>query len=64
MRKDPQRRESRLPAIAIWTVTGLLVGVAISVVVSSFPIPLLVGGAIGLSYGLFATRPKFTPDED
>lgn len=64
MRKDPQYRESRIPALLIWTATGLLAGLAIALVSSSFPVPVLIGAALGLAYGLFATRTRFTPDED
>ena len=64
MKKDPNARESRLPAVAIWTVSGLLLGLAFGLVVSSFPIPAVVGVAIGLAFGLFITRAKFVPDED
>ena len=64
MRKDPRARESRLPAIAIWTVIGALLGVAFSLAFASFPVPVVIGAVLGLAYGLFATRARFTPDDD
>ena len=64
VKKDPNARESRLPAIAIWTVSGLLVGLALGLVISSFPVPAIAGLVLGLGYGLFATRKKFVPEDD
>ena len=32
MRNDPELREPRLPAVAIWTLTGLLMGLALGIV--------------------------------
>ena len=64
MRHNPDEREPRAPAIAIWTVIGLLLGVAVSIVMGSFPIPVVVCGLIGLAYGLYTTRTKYTPTDD
>ena len=64
MKDDPTFREPRWPAVAIWTVCGLLLGVAFSIVVGAFPIPAVVGGIIGLLVGLYQTRVKYTPDDD
>jgi xanthosine utilization system XapX-like protein len=50
--------------VGIWTVTGFLVGVALSLVVGSFPVPALICAVLGLLFGLFMTRQKFVPDED
>lgn len=59
MRKDPQARDPRAPAVAIWTVTGLLLGLAFSIVVGGgVLVPTLVGAAIGLLFGLYITRTK------
>ena len=64
MRSNPDEREPRAPAVAIWTVTGLFAGVAVSVVAGSFPIPAIVCGLIGLGFGLYMTRVKITPSDD
>jgi uncharacterized membrane protein len=64
MRNDPTYAESRWPAVAIWTITGLLVSLALCIVVGFFLILLVVGAVVGLSIGLFATRTKFTPEDD
>lgn len=64
MRDDPDRREPRAPAIAIWTITGLLAGVAVSIATGSFPIPVIVCGLIGLAFGFYLTRVKYTPSDD
>jgi len=65
VKKDPQARESRAPAVAIWTVTGLLLGFAFSIVVGGgVLVPTLVGAAIGLLFGLFITRTKPGPIDD
>ena len=50
--------------MAIWTLVGLLVGLAASIVTGSFPIPLIICGLIGLAFGLFMTRVKYTPSDD
>ncbi len=64
MRRNPDEREPRAPAIAIWTVTGLLLGVAVSIVMGSFPIPAVIFALIGLALGFYLTRPKYTPSDD
>jgi fatty acid desaturase len=58
VRKDPQSRESRAPAIAIWTVSGLLVGLAFGIVVGGVLVPMLVAAVLGALFGLFTTRSK------
>lgn len=63
MRNDPNFREPRWPAVLIWTVSGLLVGLAVSII-GGFPVPLVIGAAIGLAVGLFLTRSKFIPEDD
>jgi uncharacterized membrane protein len=64
VRHDPDKREPRAPAVAIWTVIGLLVGVAVTIVSGSFPIPAIICGLLGLAYGLYTTRVKYTPSDD
>ena len=64
MQKDPNWREPRAPAIAIWTVTGLLVGVAGAVVLSLWVLAPVVGAGLGLLYGLFSTRRREFPEDD
>ena len=64
VRKDPERREPRAPAVAIWTVTGLLVGVALAIVTGSFVVSIVVCAAIGLVFGLYITRTKHVPTDD
>ena len=64
VRRNPDEREPRAPAVAIWTVTGLLAGVAVSVVAGSFPVPAIICGLIGLAFGLYMTRVKTTPGDD
>ena len=62
--KTPEDRERRSPAIAIWTLTGALLGLAGGVVLSKVPLLVLIFGVLGLLYGFYTTRPKHTPDED
>ncbi len=65
MRKDPQAREPRAPAVAIWTVTGLLLGLAFTIVVGGVVVvQTLVGATLGLLFGLFITRTKPGPIDD
>ena len=64
VRNDPNEREPRWPAILIWTVSGLLLGLALSIIGGVLPVPLLVGGGIGLAVGLFVTRVKYVPEDD
>ena len=64
MRNDPTLSEPRWPAVLIWTVSGLLLGLAVSIIGGLFPIPLLVGGVLGLVVGLFVTRAKYLPEDD
>ena len=62
--KDPQSREPRAPAVAIWAVTGLLLGVAFGIVVGGVLVPALVGAVLGALFGLFITRTKLGPIDD
>ena len=64
MQKDPNWREPRAPAIAIWTITGLLVGVAAAVVLSLWVLAPVVGAGLGLLYGVYATRRRELPEDD
>ncbi len=64
MRNDPNVTEPRWPAILIWTVSGLLLGLAVSIIGGFFPVPLVVGGLIGLAVGLRATRVTYVPEDD
>src|SRR6476619_4376084 len=64
MRNDPTFTEPRWPAIAIWTFSGLLLGLAFTIVVGFFPVPLVIGALIGWAVGLFMTRVKYTPEDD
>jgi uncharacterized membrane protein len=64
VRKDPDSREPRGPAVAIWTVTGLLVGVALAIVTGSFMVSIVICAAIGLIFGLYITRTKHVPTDD
>ena len=64
MRRNPDEREPRALAVAIWTVTGLLAGVAVSIVMGNFPLPVVICGAIGLAFGFYTTRVKYTPSDD
>ena len=63
MRKNPDAREPRAPAIAIWTVTGLLVGLALGVVLGNLAVPMTIGAAVGVLYGFFTTRPRDPPSD-
>jgi hypothetical protein len=64
VRNDPNVTEPRWPAILIWTVSGLLLGLAVSIIGGFFPVPLVVGGLVGLAVGLRATRVKYVPEDD
>ena len=64
MKDDPNWREPRAPAIAIWTFTGLLFGVAAAVVLSLWVLAPVVGAGLGLLYGLFTTRRRQIPEDD
>jgi len=64
VRKDPNWREPRMPAVAVWTLFGLLAGVAAGVVLGLFVLPVVVGTGLGLLYGLFSTRRMHLPDDD
>ena len=64
MRNDPQSREPRAPAVAIWAVTGLLVGLAFGIVVGGVLVPMLIGAVMGAIFGLFTTRTKPGPIDD
>jgi hypothetical protein len=64
VRNDPTFREPRWPAILIWTASGLFLGLAVSIIGGLFPVPLIVGGVIGLAVGLFLTRVKYVPEDD
>lgn len=50
--------------MAIWTLFGVLAGVAGGVVLGSFLLPLVVCAGLGLLYGLFTTRARELPDDD
>ncbi|ACV80549.1 hypothetical protein [Nakamurella multipartita] len=63
MRNDPTRREPRAPAVAVWTLFGVLVGVAGGILFGSFLLPVVVGTGLGLLFGLFTTRKMHLPDE-
>ncbi len=64
MKKDPQFHEPRAPAIAIWAVTGLLLGVAFGIVVGGVLVPASVGAGLGGLFGLFTTRRRPGPIDD
>ena len=64
MRNDPTFREPRWPAILIWTASGLLLGLAVTIIGGFFPVPLVIGGLVGLALGLFMTRTKYIPEDD
>ncbi len=64
MQNDPNWREPRAPAVAIWTLCGLLVGVAAGFVLGSLALPVIVGVLGGLGYGLFTTRRRRLPEDD
>lgn len=64
VRNDPNSREPRAPAVVIWTIFGLLVGVAGGIALGSFLLPLVVCTGCGLLFGLFTTRYKHVPDDD
>lgn len=64
VKKDPSWREPRAPAIAIWTVTGLLAGLAAAIVLSLWILAPVVGAGLGLVYGLFTTRRRQVPEDD
>lgn len=64
VRDDPNWREPRWPAVAIWTVAGLLVGVAAGIVLGLIVLLPVVGAGFGLLYGLFTTRRRQLPDDD
>ena len=64
MEKDPNWHEPRAPAIAIWTVFGLLIGIAAAVVLGLWLLAPVVGGGLGLLYGLYTTRRRQLPEND
>ena len=64
VRSDPNWREPRWPAVAIWTVTGLLAGVALAVVLNLWILGPIVGVGLGLLYGVFTTRRRNVPEDD
>ena len=64
MRNDPQSREPRAPAVAIWAFFGLLLGLALGIVVGGVLVPMLVGAVLGALFGLFTTRTKLGPIDD
>ena len=64
MRNDPEAREPRLPAVAIWTLTGLLMGLALGIVTGELLVAVLLGGLLGLSWGMFTTRSRQRPLDD
>ena len=44
--------EPRLPAVAIWTLTGLLMGLALGIVTGAMLIALVLGALLGVSCGI------------
>jgi hypothetical protein len=64
VKRDPSYREPRLPAIAIWTVLGTLLGLAFWIVVGGSALAIAIGAAFGLAYGVFTTRVKHVPSDD
>lgn len=64
VRNDPNWQEPRAPAVAVWTVCGLLVGAAVGIVLGSVLLPVVIGTLLGLLYGLFRTRRRTLPDDD
>jgi hypothetical protein len=64
VKKDPTYRESRWPAVIVWTVVGALLGLAFWIVVGGSPLAIPIAAALGLGYGLFATRVKHVPSDD
>ncbi len=64
MNKDPSAREPRGPAIAIWTVAGLALGLAFGVVAGNALLTLATGALLGVLFGVFTTRPKARPLDD
>ncbi len=50
--------------MGIWTLSGLLMGVAMGIVLGAFPLPQVIFGLLGLAFGLFTTRHKEVPDDD
>jgi hypothetical protein len=64
VRNDPDVREPRLPAVAIWMVTGLLMGLALGIVTGALLVAIVVGGLLGLSWGFFTTRDRRRPMDD
>jgi len=64
VRRDPQDHEPRAPAVVIWTVTGLLAGLAVAIVTGSFVLPIGFGALLGLAFGLYTTRTKHVPMDD
>jgi hypothetical protein len=62
--KDLQSREPRAPAIAIWAVSGLLLGLAFGIVAGGVLVPMLAGAVLGALFGLFTTRAKPGPIDD
>ena len=64
MRNDPNFNEPRWPAVLIWTVSGMLVGLAVSIIGGIFPVPFIICAVIGLAVGLFVTRVKYVPEDD
>jgi hypothetical protein len=49
--------------VAVWTLFGVLVGVAGGILFGSFLLPVVVGTGLGLLFGLFTTRKMHLPDE-
>ena len=64
VRKAPDAKEPRAPAVAIWTFTGAFAGLAAGVVLSNLVLLILIGGLLGLAFGMYMTRPKHTPSDD
>lgn len=64
VRRAPDAKEPRAPAVAIWTFTGAFAGLAAGVVLSNLVLLVLIGGLLGLAFGMYTTRQKQTPTDD
>ncbi len=64
VRKAPDAKEPRAPAVAIWTCTGAFAGLAVGVVLSNLVLLVLIGGLLGLAFGMYTTRPEHTRYDD
>ena len=64
MRKEPSPKVDRAIAMAIWVVSGLLTGVALSIFVNGGIIWLGVGLLIGLFLAFRLTKPEQRIEDD